>query len=84
MADLYFLMRMYKPAYNYAYISKKDFQTDEVEKSGLGDFQCQPEQAWPYYAAAAELAALSMFMLSSTDPGKGSLPRPCSRAEQRL
>ena len=31
MADLYFLMRMYKPAYNYAYISKKDFQTDEVE-----------------------------------------------------
>ena len=24
-------MRMYKPAYNYAYISKKDFQTDEVE-----------------------------------------------------
>ena len=30
MADLYFLMRMYKPAYNYAYISKKDFQTDEV------------------------------------------------------
>ena len=30
LADLYFLMRMYKPAYNYAYISKKDFQTDEV------------------------------------------------------
>ena len=50
----------------------------------MGDFQCQPEQAWPYYAAAAELAALSMFMLSSTDPGKGSLSRPCSRAEQRL
>ena len=40
-------------------------------------FQCFPEQAWPYYAAAAELAALSMFMLSSTDPGKGCLPRPC-------
>ena len=31
LADLYFLMRMYKPAYNYAYISKKDFQTDEVD-----------------------------------------------------
>ena len=70
---------MYKPAYNYAYISKKDFQTDEVEslKAGFGDLQCFPEQAWPYYAAAAELAALSMFMLSSTDPGKGSLPRSC-------
>ena len=26
---------MYKPAYNYAYISKKDFQTDEVEKAGF-------------------------------------------------
>jgi len=59
LADLYFLMRMYKPAYNYAYISKKDFQTDE---------------AWPYYAAAAELAALCMFMLSSTDPGKKYRP----------
>ena len=35
LADLYFLMRMYKPAYNYAYISKKDFQTDEVEKAGF-------------------------------------------------
>ena len=42
-------------------------------------FQCFPEQAWPYYAAAAELAALSMFMLSSTDPGKGCLRRPCSQ-----
>ena len=30
LADLYFVMRLYKPAYNYAYISKKDFQTDEV------------------------------------------------------
>ena len=36
-------------------------------------FQCFSDQAWPYYAAAAELAALSMFMLSSTDPGNGHL-----------
>ena len=45
LADLYFLMRMYKPAYNYAYISKKDFQTDEVEsfKAGFQSFQHFPE-----------------------------------------
>ena len=45
LADLYFLMRMYKPAYNYAYISKKDFQTDEVErlKSGFQSFHRFPE-----------------------------------------
>ena len=46
LADLYFLMRMYKPAYNYAYISKKDFQTDEVEsfKAGFQSFQHFPER----------------------------------------
>jgi len=59
LADLYFLMKLYKPAYNYFYIAKKDFLSDE---------------AWPYYAAAVELAALAMFMLSSTDPGKKYRP----------
>ena len=48
LADLYFLMRMYKPAYNFAYICKKDFQADE---------------AWPYYASAVELAALHVHAL---------------------
>ena len=47
-------MKLYKPAYNYFYIAKKDFLSDE---------------AWPYYAAAVELAALAMFMLSSSEPG---------------
>ena len=48
------MLRLYKPAYNFYYIAKKDFQTDE---------------AWPYYAAAVELAALAMFMLSGVEPG---------------
>ena len=48
-------MKLYKPAYNYYYIAKKDFLSDE---------------AWPYYAASVELAALSMFMLSNIDPGQ--------------
>jgi len=59
LADLYFLLKLYKPAYNYFYIAKKDFLADE---------------AWPYYAAAVELAALSMFMLSSSEPGKKYRP----------
>ena len=54
LADLYFMMKLWKPAYNYYYIAKKDFMSDE---------------AWPYYASAVECAALSMFMLSSTEPG---------------
>ena len=54
IADLYFMMKLWKPAYNYYYIAKKDFQSDE---------------AWPYYASAVECAALSMFMLSSVEPG---------------
>ena len=54
IADLYFMMKLWKPAYNYYYIAKKDFQSDE---------------AWPYYASAVECAALSMFMLSSAEPG---------------
>ena len=48
------MLRLYKPAYNFYYIAKKDFQTAE---------------AWPYYAAAVELAALAMFMLSGVEPG---------------
>ena len=48
------MMKLWKPAYNYYYIAKKDFQSDE---------------AWPYYASAVECAALSMFMLSSVEPG---------------
>jgi len=59
LADLYFMMKLYKPAYNLFYIAKKDFQTDE---------------AWPYYAAAVELAALSMFMLAGSDAGKKYRP----------
>ena len=55
IADLYFMMKLWKPAYNYYYIAKKDFQSDE---------------AWPYYASAVECAALAMFMLSSTEPGE--------------
>ena len=51
------MLRLYKPAYNFYYIAKKDFQTDE---------------AWPYYAAAVELAALAMFMLSGVEPGWAS------------
>ena len=57
MADLYFIMKLFKPAYNYSYIAKKDFQADE---------------AWPYYASALELAALAMFMLGSAEPGQYS------------
>ena len=49
------MMKLWKPAYNYYYIAKKDFQSDE---------------AWPYYASAVECAALAMFMLSSTEPGE--------------
>jgi len=59
LADLYFLLKLYKPAYNYFYIAKKDFLSDE---------------AWPYYAAAVELAALAMFMLGSSEPGKKYRP----------
>jgi len=59
LADLYFMMKMYKSAYNYYYISKKDFQTDE---------------AWPYYAPAVELTALAMFMLAGSDTGKKYRP----------
>ena len=67
LADLYFLMKLYKPAYNYFYIAKKDFLSDE---------------AWPYYAAAVELAALAMFMLSSSEPGNtGWGQEMCSKAE---
>lgn len=51
------MMKLWKPAYNYYYIAKKDFQSDE---------------AWPYYASAVECAALSMFMLSSTEPGEAA------------
>ena len=54
IADLYFMMKLWKPAYNYYYIAKKDFLADE---------------AWPYYASALELAALTMFMLGSVEPG---------------
>ena len=49
------MMKLWKPAYNYYYIAKKDFQSDE---------------AWPYYASAVECAALAMFMLSSAEPGE--------------
>jgi len=59
MADLYFMMKLWKPAYNYYYIAKKDFLSDE---------------AWPYYASAVECAALAMFMLSSVEPGKKYRP----------
>ena len=66
LADLYFLMRMYKPAYNYAYISKKDFQTDEVRNFlffnilvtllhvnllRLG-LTMQPRRSWPPFACS--------------------------------
>ena len=30
MADLYFMMKLWKPAYNYYYIAKKDFLSDEA------------------------------------------------------
>jgi len=55
LADLYFLMKMYKQSYSYYHTAKKDFQMDE---------------AWTLYAAAAELTALSSFMLSLADSGK--------------
>ena len=54
LADLYFMFKMYKSAYGFYHTAKKDFQSDE---------------AWPYYASAVECAALSMFMLSSVEPG---------------
>lgn len=59
LADIYFLMKMYKCSYNHYYIAKKDFQADE---------------AWPYYAPAVELTALSMFMLSGSEQGKKYRP----------
>jgi hypothetical protein len=36
----------------------------------------QADEAWPHYAAAVELTALAMFMLASTDPGRG-VPVSC-------
>lgn len=51
LGDLFFMMKLYKQAYNCYYTAKKDFQSDE---------------AWNYYAGAAEMSALSQFMQSDT------------------
>ena len=81
LADLYFLMRMYKPAYNYAYISKKDFQTDEVRNFlffnilvtllhvnllRLG-LTMQPRRSWPPFACSCSppLTLVSFFSAHS-------------------
>jgi len=53
LGDLYFACRMYKLAYNCYHLCKKDFQADE---------------AWNYYAGAAEMCALTLFM--QADPSK--------------
>jgi len=47
LGDLYFMCRLYKQAYGCYHQCKKDFQSDE---------------AWNYYAGAAEMSALSLFM----------------------
>ncbi|CAB4069174.1 TRAPPC8 [Lepeophtheirus salmonis] len=47
LADLYFMFKLYKHAYGCYHSIKKDFQSDE---------------AWNYYAGAAEMSALSSFM----------------------
>lgn len=47
LGDLYFMLKLYKHAYNHYHTAKKDFQNDE---------------AWNYYAGAAEVCALAQFM----------------------
>ena len=47
LGDIYFMLKLYKLAYNCYHIVKRDFQSDE---------------AWNYYAGAAEMAAISQFM----------------------
>ena len=47
LADLYFMFKMYKSAYGFYHTAKKDFQSDE---------------AWNYYAGAAEMSALAQYM----------------------
>ena len=53
LADLYFMFKMYKSAYGFYHTAKKDFQSDE---------------AWNYYAGAAEMSALAQYM--QNDPTK--------------
>eukprot|EP00095_Tigriopus_kingsejongensis_P009758 maker-scaffold422_size175911-snap-gene-0.34 protein:Tk09758 transcript:maker-scaffold422_size175911-snap-gene-0.34-mRNA-1 annotation:"trafficking protein particle complex subunit 8" len=47
LGDFYFMFKLYKPAYSCYHACKKDFQSDE---------------AWNYFAGAAEMCALSQFM----------------------
>ncbi|CAG7661317.1 unnamed protein product [Allacma fusca] len=53
LADLYFLFGHYDGAYQLYHQIKKDFQADA---------------AWVYYASSIELAALSHFMMTQSDP----------------
>ena len=64
LGDIGFMFQNYEMAFKHYYASKRDFQTD---------------QAWPFYAGALEMAAISNYMLHQLNPNGGSRqPYPVS------
>jgi hypothetical protein len=57
LGDIGLMFQNYELAYKHYYTAKKDFLTD---------------QAWPFYAAALEMAAISNFMLHQLNSQSGS------------
>ena len=70
LGDIGFMFQNYEMAFKHYYASKRDFQTD---------------QAWPFYAGALEMAAISNFMLHQLNPNGGSRqPYPTRYMEQAI
>ena len=69
LGDLYFMLRLYKQANGCFQLCKKDFQADE---------------AWNYYAGAAEMAALSHFLAFEPSSGSGGKKYPAHYMEDAI
>ena len=64
------MFQNYEMAFKHYYAAKRDFQTD---------------QAWPFYAGALEMAAISNYMLHQLNPNGGSRqPYPTRYMEQAI